>query len=416
MSNWREHQKNNPYFCILPFTHMHIGTDAAAKPCCVAEWSENICSNVSGMTFDEIWTSESYRQLRQDMLDYKPVAACAGCYKIDREGGGSDRQTHNTWFKTPTLDWDIDVKKGNTNGIPSWMDLRPGRFCNLGCRMCAVSVSSTYAEEHQKYPMLSSVTDQVYYDLADWIEDEDMYRSLQEMIPNLDCIKLAGGEPLFMPGVIKLLNWCVESGNTHVRLDITTNGTRSKGKVISWLEKFRRIDIQYSIDGIGYVNDYIRHPSDWKTVESNLHYYNSIDSVKTTNILATVQAYNAYDLPNIFDFWKEHGTDMLIFNLVNWPGDMSVDILPLEDRLEIAKQLEERANTLNADDRNQSRIDATIYKLRQEHDNKLVDELRSKWAKRTQMYDEIRNQDVGLVHPKLKEYVEQWLKIKTTNE
>jgi len=411
MSNWQSQVKNNPYFCILPFTHMHLGTDSKARPCCVASWDEDIDSDISGKTLEEIWTSNEYQKLRRDMLDGKEVAACSGCYNIDKNGGGSDRVTHNKWFSPPNDEWEINPVTGNTNNNPIWMDLRPGRFCNLGCTMCAVGVSSTFAEEIKKYPELEEVTGQNYYDVNDWIEDETLYNSLQKMIPHIDTIKLAGGEPLFMPGVIKLLRWCVETGNTHLRLDITTNGTRSKGKVINWLEKFKRVDIQYSIDGIGYVNEYIRYMSKWDIINQNFNYYKTVDNIKTVNILATVQAYNAYDLINIFDYWENNCEHNLIFNLVDWPNDMSVDILPYDERQSIASDLENKAETLSTSRRQQSRIDAIIHRLRKD-DVENIDDLRFSWAKRTKKYDEIRKNNIADVDLRLKEYMEEWMKIK----
>lgn len=411
MSNWQSQVKNNPYFCILPFTHMHLGTDSKARPCCVASWDESIDSDISGKTLEQIWTSKEYEKLRRSMLEGIEVPVCSGCYKIDKNGGGSDREIHNKWFSAPNDEWDINPVTGNSNNNPIWMDLRPGRFCNLGCTMCAVGVSSTFAEEIKKYPELEEVTGQNYYDVNDWIDDESLYTSLQNMIPYIDTIKLAGGEPLFMPGVIKLLRWCVESGNTHLRLDITTNGTRSKGKVINWLGKFKRVDIQYSIDGIGYTNDYIRYPSKWDIIDKNLKYYKTADNIKTLNILATVQAYNAYDLTNIFDYWKENCQDTLVYNLVDWPSDMSIDILPSSERNNIANELELKANMLSDSSRSQSRIDAVINRLRR-NDVKNIDELRYTWAKRTKKYDQIRKNDISMVNIKLKEYMEEWLKIK----
>ena len=413
MSNWQQQVKDNKHFCVLPFTHMHLSTDNAAKLCCVADWRESLFEDLTDKTFEEIWNSPAYQKIRQDMIDGKPIKACHMCYALDEKGGGSDRWAHNNYFKEPTHDWDISVETGNTTEKPLWLDLRPGRFCNLGCRMCFVAVSSTFADEHKKHPELEEVTGESWFELQEWINNPTMYESLQALIPHIKTIKLAGGEPLFMPGVIKFLKWCVDSGNTHLHLDITTNGTRGKGKVINWLEKFDSVDIQYSIDGIGYTNDYIRHPSEWNTIETNYHMYRNISSVSTVNILSTVQAYNVFDLPNIIDFWKEHeehSNNILVFNHVNWPEDMSIDIIPHDDRMKIADQIEQRVETLPEYRKTQCRMDATVFRLRSKFYN--LDERRLNWAKRTVKYDQIRNQDIGLVHPKLAEYRDQWLKIK----
>lgn len=413
MSNWRQQVKNNPHFCVMPFSHMHLTTDGRVNACCMAHFDHPIETNTAGKTFDEIWTSEEYKQLRRDMLDGKRVARCEICYKQDDEGGGSDRQTLNRFFNAPSDEWDIDIDQGNTDGYPTSVDLRPGRFCNLGCRMCFVAISSTVADEHKANPELTDITGESWVEIEEWIDDPDMYRSLQELVPKLKTIKLAGGEPLFMPGVIKLLKWCIESGNTHLHLDITTNGTRTKGKIVSWLEQFSRVDIQYSIDGVGAVNDYIRYPSDWATIDTSYDTYLQMENLGSINILSTVQAYNAFDLTNIVNYWKSKGSHgNMIFNFVNWPQDMNIDIIPLNDRLAIAESLEAALVDLSEDKKQQCRVDAMSYRLRQEFESDHINEMRYKWAKRTLKYDELRNQNINDINTKLAEYVNEWMKIK----
>lgn len=414
MSNWQQQIKNNPYFCVMPFNHMHLTTDGRVNACCVAHFNYPITTSIKNKTFEEIWSSEEYKNLRRDMIEGKRIQRCEMCYKQDEEGGGSDRQTFNKFFKPPSQDWDIDADQGNTLGYPTTVDLRPGRFCNLGCRMCFVAISSFVADDHKTHPELTDITGESWFDVDEWIEDPTMYKSLQELIPKLRTIKLAGGEPLFMPGVIKLLRWCIDSGNTHLHLDITTNGTRTKGKIISWLEQFKRVDIQFSIDGIGTVNDYIRYPSQWDTIDESYKKYLNMKNLGNINILSTVQAYNAYDLHNIVKYWKSlDRRGILVFNFVNWPQDMNVDILPLEDRTLIAEQIESELNNLPVEIKQQCRLDALSYRLRQQIVVDNIDELRNRWAKRTVKYDDMRNQSISDVHPKLAKYVEEWLTIKT---
>ena len=391
---------------------MHMTTDGRANACCVAHHAMPIAASVAGKTFPEIWTGSEYTTMRSEMLSGKRVERCEMCYKQDEEGGGSDRQTHNRYFNPPVAEWDIDIEKGNTEGRPMWVDLRPGRFCNLGCRMCFVSTSSKVADDHKLHPELAEITGETWFDINEWINDPKMYASLQEMIPTLRAIKLAGGEPLFMAGVVKLLRWCVESNNTHLSLDITTNGTRTNGKTIKRLEKFKRVYIQFSIDGIGYTNDYIRWPSTWESIDKAYDLYIGTNSVESLNILSTVQIYNIFDLPNIIDYWKNKGAhDKLVFNFVNWPKDMSVDIIPLNDRLAIAETIEGKTADLPHDVKQQCRVDALLFRLRQQFDSSDINSLRLKFAKRTKKYDELRMQDIGRVHFKLKEYVDQWIQI-----
>lgn len=413
--NWKKYI-NNKNFCILPFTHMNVGTGGEALLCCVAYGDKPIDSNIVGKDINEVWTNEAYKKVRQDMLDGKPVKHCNKCYKEDTLGGGSDRQTHNKRFIARQINNDININvgTGNSTGSPIWADLRPGKFCNLACTMCAVRISSGVYDEHIAYPELGEITGEM--DLStiptqDWIENDITLESIKKWIPKLTTIKLAGGEPFFMPGVIKLLDWCVDTNNTHLHLDITTNGTRTEGKVLKLLKKFNSVSIQLSMDGIGITNNYIRHKSDWDKVNNAYNTYLSISKKSgrsfNVNLLSTVQAYNAFELVNIIKYWIKKGKQhILLFNFVDWPPDMGIDILPITDRQQIAKEIEDLVKDFPEEFKEQSRINAVIYRLKNDKENI---NLQNKWAKRTQMYDRIRNKSIFDVHPKLGEYFNKWI-------
>jgi len=405
--SWKDHIKNNKYFCILPFNHMHISTNGHANVCCVGDWKYPVSEDITKTSMNAVWTGDVYQQIRKDMLDGKPVKQCNKCYQLEEDsGGGSDRMIHNGWFNA-AADWDIDVKYGNSNKTPHWVDWRPGRFCNLGCRMCFVGVSSTIANEHKDNPFLKNITGETWFEVNDWIENDKLFSEITEWLPHLKTLKLAGGEPFFMTGVIKLLKYCIDTNNTHLHLDITTNGTRMQGKVLKWLEQFKNVDIQFSIDGVGYTNDYIRYGADWTKLSAAYKKYLGM-SVKT-HLLATVQAYNAYDLVNIINYWKDNGKNgNLIFNFVDSPADLQIDILPLEERLNIANKIELASADFTPDQLDAFRINATIHRLRNTNTLSNIKELQKKFAIRTVAYDKLRNQSINDVHPTLAQLVTEW--------
>lgn len=406
--DWKDHIKNNRYFCILPFNHMHVTTNGHVNVCCVADWKHPISDNINGTSMNELWTGDTYQQIRKDMLDGKPVKQCTRCYHLeDTAGGGSDRIVHNSWFAAD-YDWELDIIHGNNKKTPQWVDWRPGRFCNLGCRMCFVGVSSTVADEHKANPFLEQVTNESWFEVNDWIENEKLFNEITEWLPHLKTLKLAGGEPFFMPGVIKLLKYCVDNNNTNLHLDITTNGTRMQGKVLKWLTKFKNVDIQFSIDGIGYTNDYIRYGAEWDKITAAYQQY--LDLKINTHLLATVQAYNAYDLANIITYWKNKGKHgNLIFNMVDSPADLQIDILPLEERLKIANEIELVSADLSVDQLDNFRINATIHRLRNTDTLKNIEKLQKQFANRTITYDKLRNQSINNVHSTLAKLVKEWL-------
>jgi len=407
--NWKQQvseEKSN--FCILPFIHAYVGTTGESHLCCVAEhppeeWRE------SG-NLDDIWTDEHYQTVRQQMLDGHRVAACRRCWDADDRGGGSDRQTHNAWFDAPD-GFELDIERGNNSGKPLSLDLRPGNFCNLACRMCFTRVSSGVNDQHRDHPEMEDVTGESYWhEVNDWLDDPERFETVKSWIPTTRTLKLAGGEPLFMPGVIKLLRWCVENGHTDMHLDITTNGTRTKGKVLTWLKEFNSVDIQLSIDGIGAVNDYIRTGSEWKVIDEAYKTY--LDMDLRVNLLVAVQLYNAYDILNVVDYWFAHGAwGNLIFNFVDWPRDMQIDLLPESDRLFIANRLEQKINALDPKKRTQFRMDATLDRLRNPGiPEEELPELRQRWARRTDMMDKINNQNVDMLGTRMPMLRNLWLK------
>jgi len=411
MSTWQKQVKENKAFCILAFNHMHVDTDSKVKLCCIADWNKPIAEDVRDVNMTDLWVGEEYQKIRTDMLAGVQVEQCVGCYKLEKDGGtGSDRIAHNSWFHPPD-DWDIDIVTGNNTGHPSWVDWRPGRFCNLGCRMCFVGVSSTIADEHKANPLLTEVTGEEWFDVKDWIEDDKTYTNMQELIPHLQTLKIAGGEPFFMPGVIKLLKWCIDSGNTHLRLDITTNGTRMQGKVLKWLKEFESVDIQFSIDGVGYVNDYIRYGAEWdKIAVAYKQYLAMADSGNVkTNLLSTVQVYNLHDIPNVIQFWKDNGSNNnLIMNFVNWPAEFKIDILPEEYRNKVADDIEKVTADMPQHQLDTFRINAMLTQLREPSPTNGVTENRQRFVNRTIAYDILRKQDINLVGSELGNLISEW--------
>lgn len=407
MSEWQRQIDTNPWFCILPFNHLHVSTNGTANLCCVADHQRPVLTDTSGQSLDSLWHGAEYQRVRDSMLQRRPEPRCQRCYSIDASGGGSDRQVHNANFRSQSDDWDLDIARGNSRGTPDWMDLRPGRFCNLACRMCFVGVSSAVADEHRQTPSLESVTGESWHDIRDWLDDPITIRSVQDLIPSLRCLKLAGGEPLYMPQVLRLLRWCRDTGNTHLELDITTNGTAAKGKVLDLLGSFRRVYLHVSMDGVGMTNDYIRHGSSWPEVDAAYQRYSAMANVQTS-LLATVQAYNAHQLPEIVRYWRALGSQgSLIFNFVENPSELSVDILPHADRCAIADQLHAAAEGLTAYQLHRMRFHAVVTRLRQP-DAVGMDRLRQQWARRTRAYDQLRGQDIAAVSARLSQLVQLW--------
>lgn len=402
--NWQQQIKENGNFCMMPFVHFYKGTRGEVNLCCSAEnspkeWLEHI-------DISKIWTDETYQTLRQMFVNGERSDHCRRCWEADDRGGGSDRQTFNNWFVNNAPEgFEIDIQKGNNQGIPFFLDLRPGNFCNFSCRMCFVGISSKVNDYHREFPELVKVTGETQIDNKDWINIEENFEYIKKLMPDVTWLKIAGGEPLFMPGVIKLLKWCVDNGHVNMNLDITTNGSRSQGKILRWMQDFNDVNIQISIDGIGATQEYIRQESKWEQIDNSYRKY--LDMGFKTNILTTVQLNNAYDLINVVHYWKQNGSQHVIcFNFVEWPREYKIDLLPHDDRLNIADQIEEEFKDFSLEKKLKFRVIPLIDRLRNPEDISNIH--RQKFVERTRMMDKIYNKNVNMLHPRIKELCEAW--------
>ena len=94
--NFESQIANNPAFCSMPFTHQYVSTNGFVNLCCLGDYNNNIVDNVKGKDLQDIWTGKDMQEVRKNMLEGNFESRCETCYKQDREGGGSDRESQNT--------------------------------------------------------------------------------------------------------------------------------------------------------------------------------------------------------------------------------------------------------------------------------------------------------------------------------
>ncbi len=67
-----------------------------------------------------------------------------------------------------------------------------------------------------------------------------------------------------------------EKLDENVTVRFNTNGTLYNDKIFKELKRFKHVNISFSVDGIGKVNDYIRWGSTWKEIEYNINKYQEL--------------------------------------------------------------------------------------------------------------------------------------------
>jgi len=377
---------NKTTFCILPYIHAQTKPNGQIKPCCRfdhknAEYKlsdgtfkfDKFNINTSTSFTDALLSSE-WQEIRDIMERGEKVPGCRKCYqeedfayndvyKNQKKRIKSMRGKEN-WFWNKDNQEEVTGK--NQLGKIRYLELALGTYCNLKCRTCTADLSSSWVADETA--LSKKYSDRRIYNHPPTLESNWDIKDFE----NVEEIKFTGGEPMLHPNFIKIIDIIIETGRAHlIALDIFTNVSWvPKDKVLSRLRQFRTVNINLSIDGIGKVNDYVRAPSEWATVEDAVKQW-LIEEKDYPNKFVVkwapcISVYNVWQFDKMIDWWftlqtsikeknwwdsithTQHNGEVevsqltSVVNIVHDPKYLSASLYPnkseLTDRLLISKR------------------------------------------------------------------------------
>lgn len=260
----------NDYFCVLPFFGYEYSTTSETH-CCLLPKNYNIES------------------IKNDILAGNKSPFCKACWNLEEVGLLSDRQLKNS-----TLDfyWDRDIRFIEE-------DVRQGKYktimiknvtsntCNSTCVTCNSGLSSAWAPLEKKMGVPSQQSVSMTKDRINQNID------FKELI----MLNLVGGEPLYEKLNFYTLEKLIENNNNKCFVAITTNGSvdiNNANKEL--LMKFKNINFNVSIDGVGPVFEYLRYPLQWNKLLENLEFFRTItDNVNVSYTTSNLNVLYHYD-------------------------------------------------------------------------------------------------------------------------
>lgn len=293
-------------YCVLPFISMQLRQDGNAYPCCRMSYMHSYGS-LAKNSLQEIWSGAEINQVRQDLLNAKPVSFCTDCYNSEKAGGESLRLRANKEFA------------GIEPGL-KYLDIRFSNNCNLKCRSCDAGSSSSWYEEALKIYPPTDIKKHVVLDK----NAKDLWPQLEAAAWQLKKIYFAGGEPLISKEHYQLLEMLIAKGHTEILLSYNTNLTHLKfGKwdVRELWQKFRQVQIGASIDGIGEQAEFLRSNCEWNQVRKNLLEVAALPKV-TLTLFPTVGVLNCFHLPDLLN-------EMLNLGILKKPENFEMNILQM---------------------------------------------------------------------------------------
>ena len=367
---------NPNIFCNTPWYELHIYWDGSLGICCAEAhklYAPDSRYNIARMSIAEWFNSQPVRQFRQRILGDTELTACARCYRDEQYGNDSRRFKSNqksviftktafdpSWQQSPgRTHFEHSMNHdGAASSYPIDLHIDLGNYCNLACKMCDASASSTFASQEVKWGIETSRP----FLGQDWTRDQAVWDNFKQQlldIPGLHQMHFMGGETLLTPRFEDLVDFMTKHKRFEQCFSFVSNGTVYKPKLMAKLSKFKRVGIEISIESLGPQNDYVRQGTDTKQVLKNIELYKSwcnessiTIAIRTAPSLLSIGTYAdllRYCLQNKFIVKSNLVYRPQYLDIVVLPPHIKAAYLPAFDQL-----LEELATVDTAADYNAS--------------------------------------------------------------
>lgn len=250
------------------------------------------------MTIKDWFNSEPVRKFRSSIQGDHKLSNCNRCYLEEQHGGHSRRLKENqksaifvqafepSFKQSPGhrhFKYSLD-NSGFTDKMPVDLHINLGNYCNLACKMCNHSASTTIAAQEVKWGILESKQ----YLGVDWTRDPKVWSNFKSQlldIPGLSNIHFMGGETLLTDRIEDIVDTMIQHQRFDIGFSFVTNGTVFKPTLIEKLTLFKRTGIEVSIETVSEHNAYVRQGTDTELVLSNIQKfisYSNNDNITVT--------------------------------------------------------------------------------------------------------------------------------------
>jgi hypothetical protein len=339
-------------FCALPWMHLSTRPSGMLRLCCTANASsvgptndkehggqvgivkmaDGKPANLNTTTLLEAWNNDYMKNVRTQMLAGHKPASCLKCYKEEEQGHASKRQWETQyWSNRVDLQSLIDETspEGQVEPRIQYVDLRLGSKCQLACVMCSPADSSGWIKDWKALhpqvtnPHLKETTQweakegHMHGASYNWHKNNPVFwEQLYDQIPNMRQLYFAGGEATIIEEHYTLLEEVIRRGHAKtIELRYNSNAVEMPERLFELWSHFERVRFHYSIDSIGAMNDYIRHPSQWDHQVAMFHILDNTGPNVEVTVACAVQALNIHYIPDLIRWKLEQG-----FKKINpWP-------------------------------------------------------------------------------------------------
>lgn len=323
-------------FCVMPWINLSTDVNGSLRPCCKfaqpGPTNEYQLPNMKDDTIDVLWNHQGFQNLRQAFLDGIQPKECHQCWEEESAGIKSMRQSFSKGLDLSKIEFNPI-----TNSGPIAFDLKLSNVCNLKCRICGPTASSTLFKEHKErygFRIVEDKSDWMYkseYWLENKFFDTDNEEVFVNWLKDLQHLEITGGEPMTSPENLKLLKTLDDLNlSKNITFLMNTNATIVNDKVLQYIKKFKYAQVFLSIDDINNRYEYQRFPGNFKTIEDNLKQYKKLqdeNSNVSITIFPTISNFNIFYLEEIYKWLNEQGVRHF-FNILHYSSYNCIKNLP----------------------------------------------------------------------------------------
>lgn len=332
-------------FCIMPWVHVATDPDGTTRICCLSAKRidiDNKLANLGHNTVEEIFNSDYIKDVRKKMLSGEKIAECSTCWKQETNNGISQRQTFTEqWLNDFPEVVDLVNSEGVADYKPKYYDFRFGNLCNLKCRSCGSLNSSQLYKENKELYKQHNVDffgkDKKYGLLNDWYKTETFRKNVYDNLQDVKKIYFTGGEPTLVEENYELMRKMIAIGVAKdVALTFNTNMTNLKEEFYELIQQFKHVEIAISIEGYDKIQEYLRYPSKWSQIETNIRRMADMPENIWMFAVPVIQSVNLEYAVEFFEFIQSINREKgyyriaLLPIILDNPSKLSAHILPLD--------------------------------------------------------------------------------------
>ena len=325
-------------WCSHLWNHQFIGPGGQVKPCCrflKSQVPKNFQINKDN-TSRKIFESEFMNSIRKKMLKGEKVKGCQRCY--DEENSNKKLSLRQRYNNYEYINNNLNINKPQI----SYLELCFNNLCNLRCRMCNPYYSTNW---NQDWFQLTGDSKTYKFNL------NTKFLDIKSTGYNIRYIKMTGGEPFLIKEYEKILEQLVELGySSRILLEYSTNITiKPSKKLIQLWKKFKSVEIALSLDGTSSIIEYIRFPTKWKQIQTNIKEIFNL-STDLNNIIyvtrPTVMIYNILNIPktgkwveSMMNNYSKKANYIFEPTHLEFPKELSVTVFPKKIKQIIQEKL-----------------------------------------------------------------------------